>query len=592
MLIPRLISSLILPVFLWGVCAQSVAQSVDQGVDQSRAQSLALDVAKNGPAPSDKPNILLIVADDLGYGDIGAFGGEIHTPNIDLLASRGLRFTSFHTQASCSPARSMLLTGVDNHLNGMGIMAEDLLPHHANLPGYVGHLNDQVFTVASRLKGAGYRTLMSGKWHLGFKPEQRPFSRGFESTFALLNGTANHYNEAGPNAAQARATYTRNGKIIRRPKGYSSDLFTDELIQNLDLNKKGKQPFFAYLSFTAPHWPLQAPRNSIEKYKNTYGVGWDKIRETRFVSMRDRGLMPANVTLPARVGGVPAWDALSKPEQAIESRKMAVYAAMVDNLDSNIGRLVQYLKAEGEYENTLIIFMSDNGTDPYDRSERGIYKGWIKDNYRNNLENIGNEDSYTFYGPGWAQVGSVHHRYYKFLPTEGGTHAPLVISYPNLNKKGELKTAFFSVLDITPTLLELAGIDKIEKPDNESAFYVPSGRSILSYLTGSSDSVYLPNEAVAFELFGHSSVYMGQWKALSLRPPWGNNTWSLYDLSKDPGETVDLSKVEPEKLETMVEAYAEYKLKNKVITEPEDATAYPVKPHYIKLRSEADDAHE
>jgi len=583
-LIPRLISSLVLPVLLLGVCAQSMAQSV--------AQIVALEMAKNEPVPADKPNILLIVADDLGYGDIGAFGGEIHTPNIDLLASQGLKFTSFHTQASCSPARSMLLTGVDNHLNGMGTMAEDLLPHHTNLPGYVGHLNHQVLTVASRLKGAGYHTLMSGKWHLGFKPQLRPFSRGFESTFALLNGTANHYNEAGPNAAQTRATYTRNGQVVSRPKGYSSDLFTDELIQNLDLNKKSKQPFFAYLSFTAPHWPLQAPRSTIEKYKNTYDSGWDKIREKRFASMRDKGLIPDNVTLPARVGGVPAWDALSKPEQAVESRKMAVYAAMVDNLDFNIGRLVRHLKAEGEYENTLIIFMSDNGTDPYDRSERGIYKDWIGDNYRNNLENIGNEDSYTFYGPGWAQVGSVHHRYYKFLPTEGGTHAPLVISYPKLGKQGELKSAFFSVLDITPTILDLAGIEKSEKPDNESAYYVPSGRSILSYLTGASDSVYLPNEAVAFELFGHSSVYMGQWKALSLRPPWGNNAWALYDLSKDPAETLDLSEVAPEKLETMIEAYAQYKLNNKVITEPENATAYPVRPRYIKLRSEANDTNE
>lgn len=574
----RIMKLLILSVFLLSGCGVNDATNLMGKEELKKA--------------ADRPNILLIVADDLGYGDIGVFGSEIQTPNIDSLATEGMRFTSFYTQASCSPARSMLLTGVDNHLNGMGTMAEDLLPHHANLPGYVGHLNHQVVTVASVLKNAGYHTYMSGKWHLGFDDDLRPFARGFENTFALLNGTASHYTDAGPNAKQPHATYTRNGKETKRPEGYSSVLFTDELMEQISQDRGDGQPFFAYLSFTAPHWPLQAPRNSIEKYSNVYDKGWDKIREQRFTRMREKGLIPASVQLSDRIPGVPAWESLSVEERLVESRKMAVYAAMVDNLDANVGRLVRYLKRVGEYDNTAIIVMSDNGTDPYDRSERSIYKDWISENYNNSYENIGNEDSYTFYGPGWAQVGSVHHRYYKFLPTEGGTRTPFIFRYPGVENKGHQKTAFASILDITPTFLEMAGTSPSKEYYKKYQAYTPTGRSVLPYVKGETDFVYSPDEAVAFELFGHASVYRGQWKAVRLRQPWGDNSWSLYNLREDPAELFDLSKGEAQILKVMIEAYARYTSENNVITEPDDVTAYPLKPQYVKMVTEMDSEHE
>ncbi len=564
-------------LFLLGGCSPS-----DEVADKELAMAKV----------DDRPNLVLIVADDLGLGDIGSFGSEIATPHIDALAAQGLRLTSFHSLPTCSPTRSVLLTGVDNHLNGMGTMAEDLLPHHQDLPGYVGHLNQDVVTVARLLQDSGYHTYMTGKWHLGFEPELRPHARGFEHTFALLNGTANHFNDQGPNAAQPTATYSRNGQEVDRPEGYSSELFTQQMLQLMKTNKEDGQPFFAYLSFTAPHWPLQAPKTTIEKYMGRYDPGWDVIREQRFQRLKGLGLIHEELELPGRLPEVPAWNELSSDEQRNEAKKMAVYAAMVDNLDANVGRLIQHLKDIGQYDNSVIMFMSDNGTDPYDRSERGIYQEFFAANeYDNSYRNMGAGNSYPFYGPGWAQVGSVHQSYYKFLPTEGGMRTPFILKLPKALEKGQNidgfqnMDAFASVLDITPTLLDLADVEHPGTNYKERKIHVPTGRSMIPYLKGTEDTLYASDETVSFELFGHASVFMGDWKAVRVRPPWGDNSWSLYNLDNDPGEQVDLSKVAPEQLSVLTTAYKQYKATNNVITEPEDATAYPNKPGYIKFEN-------
>ena len=379
-----------------------------------------------------RPNILMIVADDLGYGDLGAFGGEIDTPHIDTLAEAGARFTRFYTQVACSPTRSLLLTGVDNHLNGLGTMAEDLLPHHAGVPGYEGFLNDRVVTVAMLLRDAGYHTYMSGKWHLGLTPDTDPFRRGFEHTYALLDGGGNHFNGDGLNANRPRALYTVNGQVIERPDGpFSSDLFTDKLIEAIERDASDDRPFFAYLSFTAPHWPLQAPAALIDKYVDRYADGWDASRQRRFARLQEMGLVPRDLTMPPRIEDVPAWDALTDEERQIEAKKMAIYAAMVDNLDTNVGRVLGALDELGESERTLVVFLSDNGTDPYDRNRRPIYASFHAEaGYDNSLTTMGTANSYVFYGLGWAQVGSVHHKHYKFLPSEGGMHAPMIARFP------------------------------------------------------------------------------------------------------------------------------------------------------------------
>jgi arylsulfatase A-like enzyme len=533
---------------------------------------------------SPRPNILLIVADDLGYGDIGFNGSEIETPNLDLLARSGLRFDQFHTLPTCSPTRSMLLTGVDNHLNGLGTMKEDKLPHHEGLPGYQGYLNDHTVTVAELLRDVGYQTYMSGKWHLGMEEKQRfPSAKGFSNTFALLNGGANHFNDLGTNANVPKASYTENGMPVERPEGYSSDLFTDKLLEMIEGGDK-QSPFFAYLSFTAPHWPVQAPQDVISKYEEAYAGGWDDVRSKRFERMKSGGLVPRELDLPARSIDVPAWNKLSEREQKNEARKMAVYAAMVDNLDANIGRVMQYLESQGELENTVIVFMSDNGADPYDRSQRNAYQEYFEATGVNNEhENMGAENSYLFQGLGWAQVSSVHLKHYKFMLSEGGTRVPLLVYNKALVSDENVRDQFASVADITPTLLDLAGAQHPGTEYQGKPVFPMRGRSLVDYMTGRSDSAYAADEAVAFELFGNASIYMGEWKGLRLREPWEPANWKLYNLANDPSESIDLSFSEPEVLQVLLDKYATYENDNGVVDEPSDVTAYPQVPRYRSL---------
>jgi arylsulfatase A-like enzyme len=539
-----------------------------------------------GSTSGKPPNIILIVADDMGYGDLGAFGGDISTPNLDALANEGARLTAFHTQSTCSPTRSMLLTGVDNHLNGMGTMLEDRLPHHEGLPGYVGVLNNEVVTVATLLQDAGYHTYMSGKWHLGFEAHQTPHARGFEHTFALLNGGANHFSAEGNNSRQPISSYSRDGGAVVRPAGYSSDIFTDEMLALLSNSGDDEAPFFAFLAFTAPHWPLHAPAEMIKKYIGKFDQGWDAVRAERFVRMKALGLIPAHVPLPERIAEVPAWESLSSSEQKNEAKKMAIYAAMVDNLDSNVGRLIHHLKDTGQYENSVIIFMSDNGADPYDRSQRAIYKAFFAEKkYDNSNENMGAGNSYTFAGPGWAQVSSVHQSHYKFLPSEGGTRSPTIVRMPGITTEGSTLDGFASLLDITPTLLDIAGVDHPEDNYEGRAVHALSGRSMMPYLQGQTSTVYGAQEPVSFELFGHGAVYMGPWKAMRIRAPWRDNSWSLYNLANDPGEQINLAQSEPEILAKLLSAFSAYEAKNGVIAEPENATAYPNKPTYVELKN-------
>lgn len=539
-------------------------------------------VTKNEPAKK-RANILLIVADDLGFGDIGAYGGEISTPNIDALAANGSRFSAFYTQASCSPTRSMLLSGVDNHRNGMGTMAEDLLPHHKNLPGYSGHLNQEVVTVASLLQDADYHTYMTGKWHLGYADNQSAHARGFEHTFSLVDGGGNHFNDQGMNANKPKSTYRRDGKIVSRPEGYSSDLFTKEMKMLIDKRKDDEKPFFAYLSFTAPHFPLQAPKQTIEKYKGRYDAGWQVIREQRFKKMKTMGIIPSNTVLEKSSSELVKWTSLSEDEQKIEAKKMAVYSAMVDNLDTNVGDIFNYLKEIGEYENTVIIFMSDNGPDPYDRSERKAYQQLVsKYDYDMSYENMGASNSYSFLGPNWAQTSNVNQQGYKFLPTQGGIHNPVIMRFPGMLEKGKVMTEFSSILDVTPTLLELAGTTHSGKYYKGRKVHPLSGRSMLPYVSGKAKQVYAADEVISFELFGHASVFMGEWKAVKMRPPQGDDKWALFHIKTDLNETNDLSDKNPEILQKLTQAYQNYKLDNGVLTEPDGVTAYPTNPHYVK----------
>lgn len=370
-----------------------------------------LGMAAAAEAQGDRPNILVIVADDMGMADLGSFGGEIPTPNLDRIAEGGVRLTNFHASAVCSPTRAMLLTGVDNHLAGLGNMAEEMAPNQEGQPGYEGRLNDRVVTIASVLGEAGYDTFMTGKWHLGAAEGSRPFERGFDRSFAMLSGGASHFVDMRPAYSpdpEGKAPYMEDDRTLTELPaefGYSSQFFVDRMIDYIG-EAGGERPFFAYLAFTAPHWPLQAPAATIEKYRGRYDAGYDALHAERLDRQKRLGIVPETAT-----GGRPPvkyapWTELSEAERRTESRAMEIYAAMIDEMDANTGRLIDALEASGELDHTAIVFLSDNGPEGHDLDET-----WPRDLFpeiRRNVEgrhdfsyeNMGAELSYVLYGPG------------------------------------------------------------------------------------------------------------------------------------------------------------------------------------------------
>ena len=414
---------------------------------------------------SDRPNIVVILADDLGFSDLGAFGGEIRTPNLDKLARAGLRLTDFHASPLCSPTRSMLLSGTDNHTAGVGAMAESrTMAGGETAPaswGYEGVFTPRVATLAERLRAGGYFTTMAGKWHLGLASEQNPHLRGFMSSFAVLQGTSNHFGGGfGPESnPHLRATYTEDGASVGIPATfYSSDYFTSKLLQQLRKRPKG-QPFFAYLAFTAPHSPLQAPAVDIARYRGRYDAGWAVLRDQRLARMKTLGLVPRDI-VAARVNSSEAWDKLTPAQRRVESRKMEIYAAMVDRMDQNVGRLVAQLKRSGHYSNTLFFFMSDNGAAAEGAELYGRLPGMAaylaaRDD---GFEAMGSKESTVFYGPHWAQAASAPYRLFKGVITEGGTRVPAFITYPSFQRQAGFGGAFADMMDVLPTFLDASRI--------------------------------------------------------------------------------------------------------------------------------------
>ncbi len=320
-----------------------------------------------------RPNILLIVADDLGYADLGIYGSSIRTPRIDGLARKGIIFSQFHTAPMCSPTRSMLLSGNNNHVAGIGRQQ----PGQAlkgKIQSYEGHLSDRIAPLPAVLKAAGYHTYIAGKWHLGLEDENSPRAAGFERSWTLLDGAATHFDGRG--FENAPSVYRADGVVTSYPDGvYSTDLYTDHLIEFIESNRGDGQPFFAFAAFTSPHWPLQVPEPERDRYAGVYDDGYDVLREQNFLNLKKAGIIPEDSNLPPRWEEITPWDSLSAEEKKRESRKMELYAAMVENLDGHVGRLLDYLQEKGLAENTLVVFMSDNGAAPSDFYNRGPYTG-------------------------------------------------------------------------------------------------------------------------------------------------------------------------------------------------------------------------
>jgi len=374
--------------------------------------ALATQAFTEGKPKAPPPNILLVVADDMGWTDLGSFGSEIETPNLDTLAQRGVMFTNFYTSVSCSPTRSMLLSGTDNHIAGLGNMGELITPEQRGKPGYEGHLNNRVVSLAEVLRDAGYHTYMAGKWHLGHKPEQFPHARGFERSFSMLFGGASYWSDMfGLLAEQEEiAEYVMDDKRLKElPKDfYATSSYTDFLIDSIRKNRGDGKPFFAYLAFTTPHDPMHVPEPWLSKYRGKYDEGYEILKAKRAEGAKKMGLVPDSAQLPERFRKVKAWDSLSKEQQALESRGMEVYAGMVNNMDYHFGRVVKFLKDIGEYENTIVIFISDNGPNPWYTEEYPGNAGskWLAQ-FDNSIDNIGHpmEPVPNSVESGWRLLG-------------------------------------------------------------------------------------------------------------------------------------------------------------------------------------------
>ena len=610
---------------LAGLCATAVALMTGCGSDDTPTTS------SNNAAPTTvatkKPNIIFIMADDLGYSDLGAFGSEIRTPNLDALVKQGRILTNHHTAAVCAVTRSMIISGTDHHLVGQGTMATTDVNYvdenNAPKPGYEGYLNDRALSIAQLLKDGGYHTYMAGKWHLGSglpnatnqganvgttSPGQTPVSWGFEKSYALLGGGGDHFGRNGSTA------YVEDDHYVtpNTTNFFSSDFYTSTIIKYIDSstgkNADGK-PFFAYLTYQAPHSPLQAPAAYIDRYKGVYDAGYEPIRAARLARQKALGLIPANFTTnpgrdetlavtpksanwgtasanyitstnSAAQGGVDTrvanankkWDSLTADEKRAQARYMEIFAAMVENLDDNVGRVVQHLKDIGEYDNTLIVFQSDNGPEAsyyefsgnYDQSydaknaDPAVYPTLGTTAYKgsSNLD----------YGQRWAEVSATPFRLWKAFPAEGGHSVPTIVKLPGAApaQQAAQLNAFTHVVDLAPTFLDIAGIAAPSTPAaplydskgvNRNAgkvvydgrnVYPISGLSLLPTLQGKATGP--ARTTFAEELYGRTYVYADNWKATWIEPPFGpaNGEWQLFDIRADRGETSDLAVQRPD----------------------------------------------
>lgn len=531
------------------------------------AAAMAADATAG--ASARRPNILLIVADDLGYSDIGAFGGEIATPHLDALAGRGLRLTHFYASPFCSPTRAMLMSGADSHRVGFGSMAELLTPQQRSQPGYEGYLTDRALPFPVLLKDAGYHTYMAGKWHLGVKEEHAPPNRGFEKSYAMMNGGASHFDQTGIITFDAEKTpmalYREDGQPVQIPQDfYSSEYFASKLISYIDSNRGDGKPFFGYLAFTAPHWPLQARDHYIRKYEGRYDVGYDVIRERRLARMKALGIVPQDMQAYVGNPAWPRWSRLSAHQKRVESKRMAVYAAMVESMDAEIGRVVEHLKRIGAYDNTAIFFLSDNGADGNTVLDEGETRAWARKHRDNSYANTGRAGSFAEYGPGWAQVGSTPFNMYKAFMYEGGIAVPSIVSLPRHLRQGSISRAPAHVTDIAPTLLELAAVPLPGTQYQGREVVAMQGRSMVRMLSGQSEQVH-DEFRHGWEMNGRRAMRVGDWKIVYANKPWGTGAWELYDLASDRAELNNLAASEPARLQTLLAAYARYTADNGLV---------------------------
>ncbi|MCQ1060870.1 arylsulfatase [Photobacterium sp. ZSDE20] len=529
------------------------------------AASLAASLGSN--AATESPNVLFVVVDDMGYSDLSKFGSEIPTPHLDQLANQSLIMSNMQTAPTCSPSRAMLWTGVDNHKAGLGNMLEEMAPNQQGKPGYEGMINRNVVLISETLQQQGYETFYVGKWHLSKGAESRAFDRGFSHTFALNSGGASHYRDMKPAYAptpDAKAPYSENGKLIETlPENftYSTQFYADKAIEYIEATKD--KPFFGVLSFTAPHWPLQAPDEIVAKYRGKYDKGYEVLYEQRYNQQKALGFIPAE-TRPTKIFPEgKRWADLTEQEKKVEIRAMEIYAAMIDQVDSYTGKVINKLKQLDKYDNTLIVFLSDNGVEghtldeiwPMDQFPK--IRTTIDNSHDFSYENMGKENSYAILGPNWARAASPGFYMFKGYPHLGGTQVVSFIKYPHKNLKGEMSDSLSTIKDIAPTVLAVTDMTEAHTKNIGDDHYPISGRSLLAPPSPE-------GRVVITELFGKVSVNDGKWMLVGNMLDTAAD-WQLYNVEKDTSSREDLSRKHPAVVERLNQAWLAYRSDNHII---------------------------
>jgi arylsulfatase/uncharacterized sulfatase len=516
--------------------------------------ALSVTEPPSASAEDARPNILLVLFDDVGFMDFGAYGSDTRTPTIDALAQRGLMLSRYHSSPFCGPSRAMLLTGMDNHQVGMGTLVETVTKEMRELPGYSMLWGKDQKTIASLLSNAGYQTYVTGKWGIGEAGANLPHQFGFDRSYVMDATGGSNYDAKPYLPGYDNVDWFEDGKPVTLPDDYySSRDLVNKMIDYIDAGDADK-PFFAFLSLQAVHIPVQAPKPYIDAYNGVFDAGWDVMRQERLQRAIEKGLVPPTTQLAPSPSTHRPWADLTPDEQALAVREMQANAGMMTAADEHIGRLLAHLEAAGELDNTIVIITSDNGAEAAVTKFEGFAKVVVKgieliEGFDTSPENLGQRNSLTAIGPEWASVSSAPFNLYKFYSSEGGLRVPLVAAGPGIADAGILHEPMH-VADLVPTLLDAAGVAY-----DTGAFY---GRSALPVLTGQAERSRTEAEGFGFEVSGNAALYRGQWKITRLAPPLGDAQWRLYDLSRDPGETRDVSAENPELLESMVAEYKSY----------------------------------
>tara|TARA_R110000868_G_scaffold94569_1_gene260867 strand:+ start:3327 stop:5129 length:1803 start_codon:yes stop_codon:yes gene_type:complete len=516
-----------------------------------------------------KPNVVVLLVDDAALMDFGIYGGEARTPNIDALAGRGAMFTQYRSSPLCAPSRAMLLTGMDNHQNGVATIPEVIPREQAGKPGYTLSLEPGVATLADYLRAAGYRTYMTGKWHLGSAHGDLPNGHGFDRSFALDASGADNWEDKPYMPFYAEAPWFEDGKPADLPDDfYSSKFIVSKMIDYIDAGEAAK-PFFAYLAFQAIHIPVQAPPEFTAHYKGVYDAGWEVMREARHARAMEKGLVPQGAKLAPMPKSARPWASLSAEEQKLYAARMEVNAGMLEAMDFHVGKLIEHLKEKGQYENTIFVVTSDNGPEPSRGDDNPLTKIWMDFNgYHIGPDHMGEKGSWGFIGPEWANAAASPSDLFKFYAASGGVRVPFVMAGPGVPQTRI--SSFALVTDVAPTLLTLAGV----KPD-EAGLRPMTGRSLVPVMKGQVAETYGPNDPVGIEVSGNTGFYLDGHKITRNMAPQGDGQWRLYDINADPGETTDLSDAKPELKQKLIAAYDTYAQAMGILPMPEgyDSTA-------------------